>query len=97
MRHRCETCEYFKYVESNVYGRCQNNTEDSILEGIPRVPWATACEFFQDRRMPDKNDLNEGYKMDMDITQKQFTMYLLIVPPPRNRTESNHKNTVIAY
>ena len=64
MRQRCETCEYFKYVESNVYGRCQNNTEDSVLEGIPRIPWAMACEFFQDRRILDKNDLNEEYIMD---------------------------------
>ena len=71
MRQRCETCKYFKYVESNVYGRCQNNTEGFVLEGIPRVPWATACEFYQDRRIPDKNDLNEGYKMDLDISQEQ--------------------------
>jgi len=71
MRRRCETCKYFKYVESNVYGRCQNKTEESVLEGIPRVPWATACEFFQDRRLLDKTDLNEEYKMEQDITQKQ--------------------------
>lgn len=72
MRQRCETCKYFKYVESNVYGRCQNNTEGSVLEGIPRIPWATACEFFQDRRILDKNGLNKEYKMEQDITQKQI-------------------------
>ena len=72
MRQRCETCKYFKYVESNVYGRCQNKTEDSVLEGIPRIPWATACEFYQDRRTPDKNGLNEEYKRKQDITQKQI-------------------------
>ena len=60
MRRRCETCKYFKYVESNVYGRCQNKTEESVLDGIQIIPWATDCEFFQDRRMPDKNDLDEG-------------------------------------
>ena len=70
MRQRCETCEYFKYVESNVYGRCQNKTEESVLEGIPRVPWATACEFFQNSKVPDKNDLNEEH-MRQDIIQKQ--------------------------
>jgi len=71
MRQRCETCKYFKYVDSNVYGRCQKNTEGSVLEGIPRVPWATVCEFFQDRRILDKNDLNEEYKMEQSITQKR--------------------------
>ncbi|MHC4396783.1 MAG: hypothetical protein ACYS1A_14130 [Planctomycetota bacterium] len=71
IRRRCENCEYFKYVESNVYGRCQNNTEGSVLEGIPRIPWATACEFFQDRRILDENDLNEECKMEQNITQKR--------------------------
>ena len=70
MRQRCETCKYFKYIESNVYGRCQQKAEESILEGIPRVPRAMACEFFQDRCMPDRNDLNEEH-MERDIIQKQ--------------------------
>ena len=70
MRQRCETCKYFKYVESNVYGRCQHNAEGSVLEGIPRVPWAITCEFFQERSIPDKNDLNEEH-MGQDIIQTQ--------------------------
>ena len=71
MRRRCEACKYFKYVESNIYGRCQYKTGDSALEGIPRVPWATACDFFQAKSILDKNDLDEECKIELGITQKR--------------------------
>lgn len=71
MGQRCGTCEHFKYVESNIYGRCQYETGNPILEGIPRVPWAAACEFYQDRRKLDKTDLNEGREVSEEIAQKQ--------------------------
>ena len=71
MRQRCEICEYFKYVESNIYGRCQYGAGNSVVEGIPRVPWATACEFYQDRRKLDKTNSNEGREAGQEIAQKQ--------------------------
>ena len=66
MKRKCENCQYFKYAESNVYGRCQNDTEGPALKGIPRVPWAMACEFFQDRKILDKNNFNEENEMEQD-------------------------------
>jgi len=59
MGQRCEKCEYFKYVESNIYGRCQYGTNDSFLEGIPRIPWAMACEFYEVKKKPNKTNSNE--------------------------------------
>ena len=74
MRRRCETCEYFKYIESNVYGRCQCKAGNSVQEGIPRVPWATACEFYQVKKKLNKEIPNRDYKYLQNTIQKQIRL-----------------------
>ena len=71
MKQRCETCKHFKYVESNIYGRCQYRTADSVLDGIPRIPWAMACESYQAKAKLNKTNLDEDHEMGRNITQKQ--------------------------
>lgn len=66
MRQVCESCEYFKYVDSKVYGRCQCYEPACDLAGTPRIPGAETCEFFRAKR-PDRRGLRVSRDSDQRI------------------------------
>ena len=70
MRQACQFCEHFKYAESNVYGRCQCYESGSELGGAPRIPWATACEFFRAAKRLDRGKSNGSCKLDEGVAVK---------------------------
>lgn len=70
MRRACQFCEHFKYAESNVYGRCQCYESGSDLGGAPRIPWATACEFFRAAQRLDGGKSKGSCKLDEGVAAK---------------------------
>jgi hypothetical protein len=70
MRQACQFCEYFKYAESNVYGRCQCYESGSDLGGAPRIPWAVACEFFRAVKKLDRGKSNGSCKLDEGVAAR---------------------------
>jgi len=70
MRQACQFCEYFKYAESNVYGRCQCYESGSTLGGAPRIPWAETCEFFRAVNRLDRSKSNRSCKLDEGVVPK---------------------------
>jgi hypothetical protein len=63
MRQVCESCEYFKYVDSKVYGRCQCYKPACDLGGTPRIPCAEICVFFRAKRSDGRGS---GVSRDSD-------------------------------
>jgi len=70
MRLRCETCRYFKYVDSDAYGRCQQDAKHTASEGVPRIPWAMICQSYQGRTEADQARFRDLISTDPEYTSK---------------------------
>lgn len=73
MRHVCESCEHFKYVDSQVYGRCQCQEPACDLAGTPRIPCAEICVFFGAKK-PDRRGSSVSRDSDQAVAAKPGRM-----------------------
>ena len=71
MKVRCENCRYFKYVDSNVYGRCQHGAEQITSDGMPRIPWAMVCQSYE-----GKTELDRARFQELLLSDPKFKLKL---------------------